>query len=157
MNTTTAQNIASSDTIASVAGKLTVASGAGTAVYGAVNAEALLAIGGLVFTAASFFVNLYFERRAKQLRALEIETNARLQRERNEREYELQRQRLEIEARDRAEQRRMQQENFERIEARKQEESNARIAAMSGSARAVFAPDSIIGAAIDLADRGGEK
>jgi hypothetical protein len=152
---TTAQNIASSDAIASVAGKLTVASGAGTAVYAVGSNEHMFAIIGLLLSAGSFLLDWYSKRRSRELRRQEIETNAALQREKNEREYELHRKRLEIEAFDRAEQRRLSQENFERIEARKIEESQARIAAMQGSPRTVFAPDSIIGAPLDMPDDGG--
>ena len=154
----TAESIANNDAIASIAGKLTVASGTGTAVYGAVNAETMIAVAGAFFTIASFFLNWYYEQRAKKLRQREVESNIALQREKNELEYRLQRQRIEMENFDRAEQRRIMQEQFERVEARKKEESNARIVAMQGDGRrSIFAPDSIIGAAIDIADMGGAK
>lgn len=156
-NVTTAQGIASSDAIASVAGKLTVASGAGTAVYAAGSNENMLALIGLVFTALSFFVNWYYERRAKQLRQQEIETSAALQREKNEREYELQRQRLEIETFDREERRRIMEDAWARAEKRRAKQSEAMIAEMRKSGKPFFAPDSIIGAPFDMAGKEGEQ
>ena len=146
-------NAAHTDAIAAIAGKATIASGAGTAVYGAVNSEMVIATLGTLFTAASFFVNWYYERRSKQLRQQEIEINAALQRERNEHEYELQRQRLEIETFDREERRRIMEDAWSRAEKRRAKQSEAIIAEMRKTGKPFFAPDTIIGAPFDTADK----
>lgn len=151
---TTAQSLATSDAIGSVASKLTVASGAGTAVYAASSNENIIAILSVIFTAASFVLDWFSKRRSRELERLRLENENEQQRRRIEMEREFQSRRIEMEMHDRAEQRRIMQEQFELVEARKQQESNARIAAMQSGERTIFAPDSIIGAAIDLADKG---
>lgn len=95
------------ETAASVTGKLAVASGAGGAAYASVNGESLIAFASLIFTALAFFVNWYYERRKTQLQ----EQNA-------EREHLLAQQRLEMEAFDRAEQRRIMEAAWAKAEKR---------------------------------------
>ena len=155
--TSTAQNIATSDAIAGVAGKLTVASGAGTAVYGAINSEALITICGLLFTAASFFINWHYERRNKKLRQLEIETNAQLQREKNEREYELQRQRLQMETFDREERRRIMEAAWVKAEKRREKQGEAMMAEMRKTGRAVFRDSAPLPLDSGFLDTGAKK
>lgn len=152
----TAQSLAHSDAIAGVASKLTVASGAGAATYGAVNGQTIITVLGLVFTAASFFLDWYSKRRSRELQQYEAEMNAELQRERNERELELQRQRLEMETHDREERRRIMEDAWSRAEKRRAKQSEAMIAEMRKTGKPIFAPDTTIGAPFDLAN-GEEK
>lgn len=141
----TAQSLAHSDAISGVASKLTVASGAGAATYGVVNSQTIITVLGLLFTAASFFLDWYSKRRSREL-----------QRERNERELELQRQRLEMETHDREERRRIMEDAWSRAEKRRAKQSEAMIAEMRKTGKPIFAPDTTIGAPFDLAN-GEEK
>ena len=153
----TAQSLAHSDAIAGVASKLTVASGAGAATYGAVNGQAIVTVIGLVFTAASFFLDWYSKRRSRELQQYEAEINAKLQREKNEREYELQRQRLQMETFDREERRRIMEEAWSRAEKRRVKQSEAMLAEMRKTGRPFFAPETVIGAPFDMAHGGEER
>lgn len=103
------QTAAHSDAVASIAGKMTIAGGTGSAVYAFNINENMLAIISVVFTIASFLLDLYAKKRAKEQRQHEIELQAEIQREKNARDYELQQLRLQI-----------QQEQFAQIEARKE-------------------------------------
>lgn len=141
----TTQSLAHSDAISGVASKLTVASGAGAATYGAVNSQTIIMVLGLLFTAASFFLDWYSKRRSREL-----------QRERNERELELQRQRLEMETHDREERRRIMEDAWSRAEKRRAKQHEAMIAEMRKTGKPIFAPDTTIGAPFDLAN-GEEK
>lgn len=107
------------DTAASVTGKLAVASGAGGAAYASVNGESLIAFASLIFTALAFFVNWYYERR-----------KVRLQEQNAEREHLLAQQRLEMEAFDRAEQRRIMEAAWAKAEKRREKRDAAAITQM---------------------------
>ena len=100
-----------SDIAASISGKVSVASGAGTAVYATASGQNAIALLSIVFTAATFFVNWYYERR-----------NAQLSEEKAEREYELQMQRLEMERLDKQERRRIMAE-WAHAESRREKQS----------------------------------
>lgn len=102
------------DLAAGVTGKISVASGAGTAVYSASSGHNMIAILSIIFTAATFFVNWYYERR-----------NAELASEKAAREHELLQQRLEMETIDREERRRIMEEAWNRAEKRREKESAA--------------------------------
>ena len=80
----------SGDIAASISGKVSVASGAGTAVYATASGHNIIALLSIVFTAATFFVNWYYEKR-----------NVQLSEEKAKREYELEKRRLEMETQDR--------------------------------------------------------
>ena len=114
------------DRAASVTGKISVASGAGTAVYSASSGHNMIAILSIVFTAATFFVNWYYEKR-----------NTALAQEKTEREHELAQQRLAMETHDREERRRIMEEAWARAEKRREKES----ATIIRQARRAF-PDS---------------
>lgn len=139
-------NTAHTEAISGIAGKATIASGAGTAVYGAVNSEMFIALLGVLFTAASFFVNWYYERRRVEL-----------QRDKNEQEYDLQRQRLQIEAFDREEKRRIMEDAWSRAEKSRVKQSEAMLAEMRKTGKTFFAPETIIGVPIDMANRENES
>lgn len=101
------------DLAASVTGKISVASGAGTAVYSASSGHNMIAILSIIFTAATFFVNWYYERR-----------NTALAEEKAKREYELAQQRLEMETHDREEKRRLWENAWTRAEKRREKQGN---------------------------------
>ena len=96
------------DLAASVTGKISVASGAGTAVYSASSGHNMIAILSIVFTAATFFVNWYYEKR-----------NTALAEEKAKREHELAQQRLAMETHDREERRRIMEDAWSRAEKRR--------------------------------------
>ena len=119
------------DAISGIAGKLTVASGAGGAALSISYGEYILAIIPAAIAVASFILDWHYKRKSKELEKREQDIQAQLQREKNEREYELQQTRLQI-----------QREQFAQIEARKERETQARIAAMqSGLAPIAPPPD----------------
>lgn len=102
----------SGDLAASVTGKISVASGAGTAVYSASSGHNMIAILSIIFTAATFFVNWYYEKR-----------NTALAEEKAKREHELAQQRLKMETHDREERRRIMEDAWSRAEKRRADES----------------------------------
>ena len=107
------------DAFGSIAGKLTVASGAGGAAYATVSGETLVAIASLAFTAAAFFVNWHYERK-----------KAAREEQRLENERLLAQQRLEMEAFDRAEQRRIMEAAWAKAEKRREKRDAAAITQM---------------------------
>ena len=82
------------------------------------------------FTAASFFLDWYTKRRTRQLQEHQAEVTAQLQREKNEREYELQCRRLEMEEFDREERRRLWESAWARAEKRREKQGEAMLAAV---------------------------
>ena len=142
----TAQSFANSDAISGVASKLTIASGAGAATYGAVNSQTIITVLGLVFTAASFFLDWYSKRRSREL-----------QRERNERELELQRQRLEMETHDREERRRIMEAAWVKAEKRREKQGEAMMAEMRKTGRAVFRDSAPLPLDSGFLDTGAKK
>jgi hypothetical protein len=110
---------ARSDAIGGIAGKLTVASGAGGAAYATVSGETLIAIASLSFTAAAFFVNWFYEQKKAKREEVRLE-NERL----------LAQQRLEMEAFDRAEQRRIMEAAWAKAEKRRAKRDAAAITQM---------------------------
>lgn len=115
------------DAFGSIAGKLTVASGAGGAAYATVSGETLIAIASLSFTAAAFFVNWFYEQKKAKREEARLE-NERL----------LAQQRLEMEAFDRAEQRRIMEAAWAKAEKRRKKESEARITEMARLGKPIF-------------------
>ena len=140
-----------SDAVSGIASKLTVASGAGAATYGAVNGQTIITVLGLMFTAASFFLDWYSKRRSRALQQEEMEINAALQREKNERDYELQQQRLQMETHDREERRRIMEDAWSRAEKRRERQAEAMLAEVRKTGRPFFAPDSAMGVPFDMA------
>lgn len=113
------QRLGEPETAANVTGKLAVASGAGGAAYATVSGETLIAVASLTFTAAAFLVNWYYERK-----------KTRLAEQTAEREHALAQQRLEMEAFDRAEQRRIMEAAWAKAEKRREKRDAAAITQM---------------------------
>lgn len=109
----------SPDAVTAVTGKLAVASGAGGAVYATATGENMIAILSIAFTAATFIVNWYFERKKTALQA-----------EKNASDAALAQQRLEMEAFDRAEQRRIMEAAWAKAEKRREKRDAAAITQM---------------------------
>lgn len=134
------------DLAASVTGKISVASGAGTAVYSASSGHNMIAILSIVFTAATFFVNWYYERR-----------NAQLAEDKAARELELQQQRLEMEAHDRDEKRRIMEEAWARAEKRRDKQGQEMLAEMRRNGRPAFRDSGMQPLDFGATDLGGGK
>ena len=115
------------DAIGNIAGKLTVASGAGGAAYATVSGETLIALVSLAFTAAAFFVNWHYERK-----------KAAREEQRLEHERVMAQQRLDMEKFDRAEQRRIMEAAWAKAEKRRKKESEARITEMARLGKPIF-------------------
>lgn len=134
------------DLAASVTGKISVASGAGTAVYSASSGHNMIAILSIIFTAATFFVNWYYEKR-----------NAKLAQDKAERELELQQKRLEMETYDREEKRRIMEDAWSRAEDRRAKQGERMLAEMRRSGKPQFRDSGVQPFDFGATDFGGGK